>query len=255
MDNAVTTVLPMAAAADSHVGLVRKVNEDSFGYYIDPARNYAIFAVADGIGGHGNGDVASAICIRMILEKWRNYDFSGTFDSPRGIAFFEMALGAANQKIYEINNRFSFRYPMGTTVVAALLTEHEVVVAHVGDSRLYRLKERSLTRMTEDHSFVAEMVRNNIITAEEAKNHPFSHIISRSIGPNEKADPEFSTFERCHGDRLLLCSDGLNIYASDQEIENFMVEAGTPQEAVGNLLKLSLRRGGEDNITLLNIFI
>jgi len=254
VDNAVIT-LPVTAAADSHVGLVRKVNEDSYGYYIDPRRNYAVFAVADGIGGHGNGDVASAICIRMILEKWRNFDLNGTFDAQRGIEFFRLALDAANQKIFEINNRFSFRYPMGTTVVAALLTEHEVVAAHVGDSRLYRLAAGGLRRVTEDHSFVAEMVRNNIITAEEAKNHPFSHIISRSIGPNEKADPEFSTFERCHGDRLLLCSDGLNIYASDVEIQDFMAKASAPQEAVGNLLKLSLRRGGEDNVTMLNVFL
>lgn len=247
-------MLPVAAA-DSHVGLVRKVNEDSFGYAIDPERNCAVFAVADGIGGHGNGDVASAICIRMILEKWRNCNLDDGFDAEQAIKFFQTSLEAANRKIFEINSRFSFRYPMGTTVVAAILTPNEIIAAHIGDSRLYRMSGKSLRRVTEDHSFVAEMVRNNIITPEEAKSHPFSHIISRSIGPNEKVEAEISSFPRNPGDRLMLCSDGLNIYASDLELQEFTAKAETPQELVNNLLKLSLRRGGEDNITLMTVFV
>lgn len=247
-------MLPIAAA-DSHVGLVRKVNEDSFGYYIDSKRNCAVFAVADGIGGHGNGDVASAICIRMILEKWRNHNLNGNFDAIRAIDFFETTLEAANRKIFDINSRFSFRYPMGTTVVAAIVTEHEVVTAHIGDSRLYRMNHNSLRRVTEDHSFVAEMVKNNLISPEEAKTHPFSHIISRSIGPNEKVDAEISTFSRCPSDRLMLCSDGLNLYASDLELQDFIAKAKSPHETVNDLLKLSLRRGGEDNITLMAVFL
>lgn len=243
------------AAADTHVGLVRKANEDSFGYFVDRKRGYAVFAVADGIGGHGNGDVASAICIRMLLEEWRKMDLSGTFGVAEAKEFFRSSLTKANHKIFEINNRFSFRYPMGTTVVAGILTAENVVTVHIGDSRLYRYTDSRIVKVTEDHSFVAEMVKNKIITAEEALTHPFSHIISRSIGPNDKIDPEFSVFDRKSGDGLMLCSDGVTNYISDLELqERFSLEKN-PHGVVSNLLKLSLKRGGEDNITVISVFI
>ena len=241
-------------AADSHVGLVRKANEDSFGYFIDRKRNYALLAVADGIGGHGNGDVASAICIRILLEEWRNFDFPEVFNGEEARNFFRMALNKANHKIFEINNRFSFRYPMGTTVVAAILAAEEVVVVHIGDSRLYRYTQGRIIKITEDHSFVAEMVKNKIITPEEALTHPFSHIISRSIGPNDRAEPDFSSFERRSGDGLLLCSDGVSNYISDLELQERYSQDKNPQVIAGNLLKMSLKRGGEDNITIISTF-
>ncbi len=245
----------IVVAADSHVGLVRKANEDSFGYFVDRKRDFALFAVADGIGGHGNGDVASAICIRMLLEEWRKMDFTGVFGAEEAKEFFRSSLTKANHKIFEINNRFSFRYPMGTTVVAGIVTAHEVVVVHIGDSRLYRFRDGRICKITEDHSFVAEMVKNKIITAEEALTHPFSHIISRSIGPNDKIDPEFSVHERKDGDGLLLCSDGVTNYISDLELQERFAQEKTPHSIVNSLLKMSLKRGGEDNITLICIFV
>jgi len=255
----VNTDLPdgntIIASADTHVGLVRKANEDSFGYFVDRKRDYAIFAVADGIGGHGNGDVASAICIRMLLEEWRKMDFSGQFGQEEAKRFFRDALTKANHKIFEINNRFSFRYPMGTTVVAGIVTAGDVVVVHIGDSRLYRFSEGRVAKITEDHSFVAEMVKNKIISEEEAHTHPFSHIISRSIGPNDKIDPEFSSFERRRGDGLLLCSDGVTNYISDLEIQERFQQDKVPHSIVNSLLKMALKRGGEDNITLISIAI
>ncbi|MDD3118076.1 MAG: protein phosphatase 2C domain-containing protein [Victivallales bacterium] len=241
------------AAADSHVGLVRKANEDSFGYFIDRKRDYALFAVADGIGGHGNGDVASAICIRMMLEDWRQCDFSSCFDGEAAREFFRRTIRDANRKIFDINNRFSFRYPMGTTVVAAILTATEVVAVHIGDSRLYRFSADRIMRVTEDHSFVAEMVKNKLITPEEAVKHPFAHIISRSIGPNETTKPDFSTFERRPGDGLLLCSDGVSNYIADAEFEERFRQDRNPQVMIGNLLKMALKRGGEDNITAIGV--
>lgn len=240
-------------AADSHVGLVRKANEDSFGYNVDPKRDFAMFAVADGIGGHGNGDVASAICIRLMLEQWRKLNLDEPFGREQATRFFSNILNAANDKIFQINNRFSFRYPMGTTVVAGIATPEDVIVVHLGDSRLYRMNGELLKKVTEDHSFVAEMVRNKLISQDEARNHPFSHIISRSIGPNRNIEPEFSYFKRVCGDRILLCSDGLSNYALDDEISARMIEEGTPRKIVNNLLKLSLKRGGEDNITIISV--
>ena len=255
MENDSNKTNAIIAAADTHVGLVRKANEDSFGYFIDRKLDCAIFAVADGIGGHGNGDVASAICIRILLEEWRKSSFGDDFDSAQAKEFFRFALSKGNQKIFEINNRFSFRYPMGTTVVAGIITRREVIVVHIGDSRFYRFNDTRVSRITEDHSFVAEMVKNKIITAEEALTHPFSHIISRSIGPNDHIEPDFSVFERCPGDKFMLCSDGVTNYLSDLEIQERFLQEKTPQSIVGNMLKFSLKRGGEDNITLVCVFI
>ncbi len=245
----------ISVAADTHVGLVRKANEDSFGYYVDPERDFAMFAVADGIGGHGNGDVASAICIRLLLEEWRKLDLTSDFNADRAKTFFHETLSFANDKIYEINNRFSFRYPMGTTIVAGIVTPEDVVTVHIGDSRFYCLSGDNLRKVTEDHSFVAEMVKNKIITQEEAKNHPFSHIISRSIGPNRDIEPDFNCFKRISGDRMLLCSDGLTNYASDLELQEKMREDDDPRDLVGNLLKLALKRGGDDNVTIITVTV
>jgi len=253
--NTINARKTISVAADSHVGLVRKANEDSFGYYVDPDRDFAMFAVADGIGGHGNGDVASAICIRLLLEEWRKLDLTSDFDADRAKNFFQKTLDFANGKIFEINNRFSFRYPMGTTIVAGIATPDDVVVVHIGDSRLYCLSGNSIRKVTEDHSFVAEMVKNKIITQEEAKNHPFSHIISRSIGPNGTIEPDFNCFKRIHGDRMLLCSDGLSNYTSDLELQEKMLEESNSRELVGNLLKLALKRGGEDNVTIISVTV
>lgn len=246
--------LPIKAAADTHVGLVRKANEDSFGYCVDSDADVAMFAVADGIGGHGNGDVASAICIRLLLEEWRNVNVRN-LTAGMAQAFLKNTLEAANHKIFEINNRFSFRYPMGTTIVAGVVLPDSVVVVHIGDSRFYCLSGQRLDKLTEDHSFVAEMVKNKIISPEEAKTHPFSHIISRSIGPNDKIEPDFRTIPRQSGDRILLCSDGLTNYANDLEMQVRMLEDDSPQRVVNNLLKLALKRGGDDNVTIVSAFI
>jgi serine/threonine protein phosphatase PrpC len=129
-----------------------------------------------------------------------------------------------------------------------------LAIAHAGDSRCYRLRNGIMEQLTADHSYVADLVRNKLISIEEARNHPFAHIISRSIGPIEDVDLEIKTYERRERDRYLFCSDGLTVHLEDIEIETILYDASNPYDAAKNLLYTALRSGGEDNITVLCVF-
>jgi protein phosphatase len=239
--------------ADTHVGLVRDYNEDSFAYYIFPDSSNLMAAVADGIGGHESGDIASNLCLRLLLTAFREYA-NENMSSRQWKKFFDREIRNANQLIFSLNQKYKIQHPMGTTIVASLVLKDKIIVAHAGDSRLYRLRDAKLEKLTEDHSFVAELVRKKIISEEEALHHPFAHIISRSIGPADNMEPEINIFDHQEGDKFLLCSDGLTNHISDEEINETLSRSDTPRDAVRRLLNSSLRGGGEDNITIIGIF-
>jgi protein phosphatase len=244
----------MNIVADSHVGLVRERNEDSYLYHVaDQSRN-TLVAVADGIGGHEGGDIASGLCMRMMASEWRNGRCSNSTSEKKLSSFLRKNIEGSNRHIFEINKSVNAQHPMGTTVVAAILFDNKIIVAHAGDSRCYRLRNGMLTALTEDHSYVAELVRNKLISIEDAQNHPFSHIISRSVGPTEEVDVDINVFDRKPRDRYLLCSDGLNGHLNDIEIETALYDSLTAYDAVRNLIHGALRGGGEDNVTALCVF-
>ncbi|MCK5844284.1 MAG: serine/threonine-protein phosphatase [Victivallales bacterium] len=240
--------------ADSHVGLVRERNEDSYLYHVAENSHNTLVAVADGIGGHEGGDIASGLCMRMMAAEWRNGTWPNSTSEKRITGFLRKNIQGSNQHIYNINKSVNAQHPMGTTVVAAVLFANKIVVAHAGDSRCYRLRNGILTALTEDHSYVAELVRNKLISIEDAQNHPFSHIISRSVGPTEDVDVEVNVFDRKPRDRYLLCSDGLNAHLNDIEIETALYDSLTAYDAVRTLIHGALRGGGEDNTTALCVF-
>ncbi len=245
---------PLNIAADTHVGLIRELNEDSFVYCInDPGCN-ALVAVADGIGGHDSGNIASNICARMVATAWRNLGLDRESSDKKLEAFLHSEICRANDYIFEINQRYHIQHPMGTTVVSGLFYKGGVLVAHAGDSRCYRYRAGKIERLTEDHSFVAELVKKNIIKPEEAQYHPFAHIISRSIGPAPAVELEVNNFKRIHRDRFMFCSDGLTNHVEDAEIQRIIGKADDAYEAVKMLLKAALRGGGEDNITIVCVF-
>lgn len=247
-------VLPENVFADTHVGLVRDHNEDSFAYYIRPEKHKSLIAVADGIGGHESGDIASNLCLRLLVSATRRLDAVAHSTEKDWSKFLVDKIGRANGVIYDLNEKYKIQHPMGTTIVAGVFLEKSIVIAHAGDSRCYRLRDEKIERLTEDHSFVAELVRKKVISEDEAHVHPFAHIISRSVGPTAQLEPEVSVFERMPGDRYLLCSDGLTNHVDDSEIARIFSEADTPSKAVKNLLNASLRGGGEDNITIVCVF-
>ncbi len=245
---------PDNIVASSHVGLIRERNEDSYAYCCMPQGPNAFIAVADGIGGHEGGDLASRTCVKELLLNWRRAGLDSSRSVPKVTKFLKRGIYEANERIYKFNSDSESLHPMGTTLVAGVFVRGSLVVAHSGDSRCYRLRGGVLEQLTEDHSFVSQLVKEKVILPEEAKFHPFSHIISQSVGPTPEIEPEINVFGRNPEDRFLFCTDGLTGHLDDVEIEMEMQNAETPAEAVKKLLYGTLRSGGEDNITILCVF-
>jgi len=240
------------AAGCTDVGCVRKHNEDSF--LSDP--DLGLFIVADGLGGHAAGEVASQIVVETLarfvgetVEKDRTwpveYDPSLSYDGNR----LKVALLLSDQAIAEDIRRNPERETMGSTVVAALFHGPEVTLAHVGDSRAYVLGPEGIRQVTRDHSWVAEQVANGILTASEARVHPFRNVITQALGNGGELDVELQNLELSKSERLLLCSDGLSGMIGDKQIWDIVERSNDNQQAVESLITAARERGGEDNIT------
>jgi protein phosphatase len=221
-------------AGDSHVGLVRSGNEDAF--LVAPP----LFAVADGLGGHQAGEIASSIAIDTLLEN-----------APRSADAKALGRAArqANAAVIQAAESGRGRAGMGTTLTAAMVDGTRIAVAHVGDSRAYLLHYGQLEQLTADHSMVADLVRQGQLTAEEGRNHPNRSVITRALGsdPNMLAD----TFEveAAPGDRLLLSTDGLTSMVPDAEIERVLAGENSAATCVEVLIDRALAAGGHDNVT------
>lgn len=228
-------------------GLVRSVNQDA--YHIDPEGRF--FIVADGMGGHAGGEEASRIATQVIqayfVEHWNS-------DKPNP-ALLEGALFQANQAIVQSQQNHSERSEMGTTAVAVMFREQQRWVAHVGDSRLYRLRSDKLEQMTEDHTLVAVAFKFGEITPEEARTHPYRHILSRCLGRTALHEIDVQALDVQAGDRLLLCSDGLTEELSDHLITSYLQSNPAIDQAVIALVKAAKAKGGHDNITVVIVAI
>lgn len=234
-----------ATAAVSHVGRIRSNNQDS-GY-----AGRRLFLVADGMGGHAGGDVASAIATRRIAEA--DVDYAGTTEAA---AALEGALVAANRQLAATVADHSELTGMGTTVSAMVLQGDRVVISHIGDSRIYLLRSGELSQISTDHTFVQRLVDAGRITAEEAMVHPRRSVLMRVLGDVE-ASPEIDSMvlDTRAGDRWMLCSDGLSgVVAFDEILELMSAEAGAKQVA-DRLVKASLDGGAPDNVTVVVVDI
>ena len=240
------------AAGITDVGCVRKQNEDSF--LADSG--LGLFVVADGLGGHAAGEVASRIVVETVarfvgetVEKDRTwpveYDPSISYDGNR----LKVALLLSDQAIAEDIRRNPERETMGSTVVAGLFHGRNVTLAHVGDSRAYILGPEGIHQVTRDHSWVAEQVANGILTPSEARVHPFRNVITQALGNGGDLDVEVQTLELSKSERLLLCSDGLSGMIGDKQIWDIVTQSGDIQQAVESLISKAREHGGEDNIT------
>lgn len=248
-EHSIPRCLPLLKfAARTDMGQVRENNEDKFDFY-EPeepsilAARGCFYAVADGMGGALAGQIASELTLKRILTTY--YDHPAA--DPQ--AALREAILEANDYIYALAQAIPERSGMGTTLVAALFIEDQVVIAHVGDSRAYLLREGSLRQVTVDHSWVEEQVRAGVLTREEAELSPFRNVITRSIGATPNVLPDFYE-EKCQeGDTWLLCSDGLTGHVEDSEIASIL-ERHAPSEAARQLVELANARGGRDNITV-----
>ncbi len=229
---------------DTDPGLVRSNNQDD--YYIDKSeQRYCI--VADGMGGHAGGQEASHIAVNAIhtfLDD--NWDTSQSTD----LLLIE-ALLKANQAILDDQEQHPERSDMGTTLVMFSYREDTFWVAHVGDSRCYRLRETNLTQVTADHTWVARAMRSGDLTPEQAKNHPWRHVLSKCLGRKDinAVQIEVQKVDIQEGDRLLLCSDGLTEEVPDNDINELLSQSDT-NKIIAQLIEAAKHNGGKDNITV-----
>jgi len=247
--------LAVDVAGKTDVGCVRANNEDNFGY---DAR-YGIFVVCDGMGGQAAGEVASKIGVDVLLNYFREAAQSGDYPQV-GTAFegvsaqgqaLASAIQLANHTIHEASQKNAGTAGMGSTLVAALVQDNALCIAHVGDSRIYLLRQGTIQQLTQDHSLVMEQLRRGYITREEAERSTNQHIILRALGTEEEVQPDIEDLVALAGDVLLMTSDGLTKYVRDQEILQMVGQSESLEMACDALIQTARRRGGDDNITCL----
>lgn len=231
----------LLSGASSHVGLVRRQNEDSF------VIGGGIFAVCDGMGGARAGEVASeAACLALI-----SLPEAGAVD-PKSL---ERALHEANADIVAQSRKDRGLHGMGTTMTAAVATPAGLAFVHVGDSRAYHLHDGALTQVTNDHSLVAELVRRGQLTPAQAAVHPHRSIITRALGTEDTVEPDVFEIALKPGDRVLFCSDGLSGMVPEDEIGRLLGRGDDPQAIADSLVEAALDNGGEDNVTVVVIVV
>ena len=232
--------LKIVSVSKSDKGKVRSSNQDS-GY-----SGVNLFVVADGMGGHAGGDIASAIATQHVAKVDDVYE-----DGELAIGALLNAMREANEKLTETVSKFNYLAGMGTTMDAVLITENLANIAHIGDSRVYLLRNNVMTQITKDHTFVQKLVDSGKITEEEALYHPRRNVLMRVLG-DASEEPEFDIhqLELQAGDRLLLCSDGLCSYVPGQIIEENL-KVTNLDEAIDLLIDEAKEYGAPDNVTVL----
>lgn len=225
-------------------GLVRDSNQDAFCF--DTRGEYGWAAVCDGMGGPGGGDVASRILSERFRAAMEDFDWR-TLSAATATRACEAAIGSAHVLIGDYAAEHEDLRGMGTTIVAALAGKGTAYLVHVGDSRAYLFKNGRLTRVTRDHSVVQSLIESGTITEADARTHRQKNIITRAVGTGKTAEPEFDEVPFSAGDILLLCSDGLTNFVTEDEIATMLTE--NPASAPQLLVTAALAAGGGDNVT------
>jgi serine/threonine protein phosphatase PrpC len=244
-------------AARCDVGRKRQNNEDSF----NASPEHQLFLVCDGMGGHAAGEVASQISVATVADFFNNHPVDGDATWPFEYND-EITMNAnrlvtgiilANQKILEAIVQKPELQGMGSTAVGAVFDEGRAWVAHVGDSRGYLVRDKKLSQITTDHSWIAEQVKLGLISREEAEHHPFRNVITRALGTKGELKVDIDSVRMLPGDLVILCSDGLNSMLSDSEIESLAaIEPDSDLEKVcESLISAANARGGHDNVTVI----
>ncbi len=245
-------------AAKTDVGMKRTHNED----YFSLVEEEQLFIVADGMGGHASGEVASSMAATVINDFYArtsaDEDSTWPYKMDRTLSYVENRLVCgvklANLRIYETAAR-DMRYKgMGTTIVSSLVDKDTIYVGHVGDSRVYRMRDGNIEQLTRDHSLLEDYKEAKPdMTEEEERNFPHKNVITRALGMRETVQVDIRAHKILPGDHYLLCSDGLSGMISDPQILQIVDEAATLKECVASLVDAANRNGGTDNITSLII--
>jgi PPM family protein phosphatase len=240
----------LAIGARTDMGRVRENNEDKF-EYLEPdepavlAAKGRFYAVADGMGGHQAGQIASELALKTVFRSY--------YGNPAGSdigALLTQSVAEANRYLIDVARTIPERSGMGTTLTGAVVREDELFVAQVGDSRCYLLRDDRMEQITEDHSWVQEQVSRGMMSLEDAEMSPFRNVITRSLGVSPDVEPDLFAIKLEPADRVLLCSDGLSGMMVDAELFALARE-GSPSVAAWNLVDRALENGGKDNVTVL----
>jgi protein phosphatase len=232
----------LESAAGSDVGLRRSVNEDR--YAIAP--ELGLYLVADGMGGHTAGQVASDLAAESAVRALETLEGA----QPTLTEKLRYAVAAANREVFDTAQEKPHLAGMGTTLVALLWGGGRVALAHVGDSRAYLVRHGKIRQLTDDHSLVAELVRRREITALAARGHPHRHVLTRAVGVRRTVEPDLAELTPTPGDLFVLCSDGLTGHVQDEEIAAAVSGEVDLDAACAQLIELANSRGGDDNTTV-----
>ncbi|GAA0299112.1 protein phosphatase [Gracilibacillus halotolerans] len=229
------------------VGKVRKVNEDAAAV-AEKNESSLLAIVADGMGGHLAGDVASRLTVDSFMEEWKNWD-NPELSKSEAEQWLKETLVKTNKIVYEKATKDEECAGMGTTVVAAICTNQFISIVHIGDSRAYIKTQQGFRQLTEDHSLVGELVRTGQLSEEDAHFHPRKNVILKAIGTDPVLVPDVFTLEWDENDSLLLCTDGLTNKISDDELHDSLL-LNDLSDTPNHLIQLANDRGGEDNISV-----
>ncbi len=236
--------MQLSVAAGTDVGRIRAGNEDSL--YADADQERGLFIVADGMGGHAAGEVASEMVVQTVAREVADVrDVAGA----SALQVMAESLRLANRAIFERTIVEADKQGMGTTASCLLLGQSHWVIGHIGDSRIYLLRDGVLRQLTKDHSYVQEQVDAGFLTPEQARYHPYSNVITRCVGANAAVEPDIMHGELKPNDAFLLASDGLTGMVDDAHLQKVMETRGTPGQQIHALITDANRRGGLDNIT------
>ncbi|MFB9279859.1 Stp1/IreP family PP2C-type Ser/Thr phosphatase [Cohnella cellulosilytica] len=238
----------MLTVLRSHVGKVRQVNEDQ-AWSGSLAGGWTAAIVADGMGGHRAGDVASSLAVDSLVQSLQAWEHSAS--AADGVPKLQEIIRQANKAVFETASLNEQYHNMGTTVVMAMIRENAGLIGHIGDSRAYRLRDGRLEQLTEDHTLVNELTRSGQLSPQEAAHHPRRNVLTRALGTDREVEADIQVIDWRSGDVLLLCSDGLSglVEHSEVQAELERSEAELDQQAQ-RLIDLALLAGGDDNITV-----
>jgi serine/threonine protein phosphatase PrpC len=234
--------------AGTDVGRIRQGNEDNFFAEADEKRG--VFVVADGMGGHAAGEVASEMAVQIVSRALL------TLSSVRdgGAAqLVSKSMQDANRAIYDRMLAETDKQGMGTTASVMVLSDHGYLIGQIGDSRIYLLRDGALTQVTKDHSYVQEQVDAGLLTPEQARYHPYSNVITRCVGASDEVEADIYSGEARPGDVFCLCSDGLTGMVDDRRLHQLLEVRSGPGRIVDTLIDEANSRGGLDNITAIVI--
>ena len=240
----------MKAFAKTDVGKLREINED-FYYIPNEEDEVQVFILADGMGGYNGGEVASRLATTTALSYIKS-NFENTPKEKEDILnLIKSAMEYANMIVYEKSNEEKELEGMGTTLEVCLIHNNKAYIGHIGDSRIYRIRKEFIRKLTHDHSYVQNLVKDGTITEEEARNHPKKNMLMKALGCTAFVEPDVTAKGFIKDDIILMCSDGLSNMLKDEEIYEIIREEG--ENAAEKLVEKANEKGGYDNITAIVI--